>query len=187
MSVMRSTGSSRPRRVVVTLATAATIALLAGCENGSMTDLEAWVVEIKGRPGARIEELPPIQPYESKAYTVAAAVDPFEPFYREDRQDEQLASDGNGLRPDEDRNREELERYALDSLRMMGTLERDEEVWGVVRSPDQIIHRVQVGNYLGQNHGKIIGIFEDGIELAEIVPDGQGGWIERAASLALIE
>ena len=77
--------------------------------------------------------------------------------------------------------------FAITSVSMMGTLEREGSTWAIVRSPDSIIHRIGVGNYIGKNHGKIIGISEDRIELKEIVPDGQGGWSERDASLALLE
>ena len=70
---------------------------------------------------------------------------------------------------------------------MMGTLELNEELWGIVRSPDGTIHRVQVGNYVGRNHGKIVGISEESIDLNEIIQDGQGGWQERDAALALTQ
>ena len=70
---------------------------------------------------------------------------------------------------------------------MMGTLEKGDQFWAILRSPDSIIHRVQVGNYIGQNHGKITEITEDKIMLQEIVPNGSGGWEERDAELALAE
>ena len=70
---------------------------------------------------------------------------------------------------------------------MMGTLELNEELWGIVRSPDGTIHRVQVGNYVGRNHGKIVGISEESIDLNEIIQDGRGGWQERDAALALTQ
>lgn len=164
---------------------------LAGCGGGSLADLRSYVVEIKKRPGTRIEELPPIEPYIVYAYPctgTVGCVDPFEPFFQEPPSEpEQSQTAGSGITPDFDRNREELEGHTLDSLRMMGTLEKDEEVWGIIRSPDAIIHRVKVGNYMGKNYGKIINISEERIELTEIVPDGQGGWTERDAALALIE
>ena len=153
-----------------------------------MADLRAYKQEVLARPGKRPTELPPIEPYVVYTYQSKNAKDPFEPFYRETTGTvKQKQAGGNGIQPNLDRNREELESYALDSLRMMGTLQREEEVWGIVRSPDAVIHRIQVGNYIGHNHGKIIHISEDGIELVEIIPDGQGGWVEREASLALLE
>ena len=165
---------------------------LAGCGGGSMADLRSYVAEVKTRKGSRIEELPPIEPYVVYTYPCDGAiqcVDPFEPFYLEPPKppeaEGQVAS--SGISPDFDRNREELESYPLDGLRMMGTLAKDEQFWGIVRDPDAIIHRVQVGNYIGQNHGKITNITEDRIELLEIVPDGRGGWEERNAEIALAE
>ena len=164
---------------------------LAGCGGGSMADLRSYAEEVKKRPGTRIEELPPIEPYIVYSYPctgTVGCVDPFEPFFQEPpRTEGETTVSSSGISPDFDRNREELEAHALDALRMMGTLEKDEEIWGIIRSPDSIIHRVKVGNYMGKNHGKIIDISEERIELTEIVPDGQGGWTERDAALALIE
>ncbi len=166
---------------------------LAGCGGGSMADLRSYVAEIKTRPGTPIEELPPIQPYVVYTYPCDGAiqcVDPFEPFYLEPPRptdDGSMAVSDNGISPDFDRNREELESYPLDALRMMGTLEKGEQFWAILRDPDTIIHRVQVGNFIGQNNGKITGISEDRIELLEIIPDGRGGWEERNAELALAD
>ena len=129
----------------------------------------------------------PVEPYVIHTYSSAEAVDPFQPFFvapPEPAEDESQTAD-NGIQPDRNRNREELEAHPLDALRMMGTLEQEGETWGIVRAPDAVIHRVKVGNYLGKNHGKIVDISEETIALTEIVPDGQGGWVERDASLAL--
>jgi type IV pilus assembly protein PilP len=166
---------------------------LAGCGGGSMADLRSYVAEIKTRPGTPIEDLPPIQPYVVYTYPCDGAVecaDPFEPFYLEPPRPPDggdTAISDNGISPDFDRNREELESYPLDSLRMMGTLEKGEQFWAILRDPDAIIHRVEVGNFIGQNNGKITGISEDRLELLEIIPDGRGGWEERHAELALAE
>ena len=172
---------------------------LAGCGGGSMADLRSYVAEVKSRPGSPIEELPPIEPYVVYTYPCDGAiqcVDPFEPFYLEPPNPcptpdtpgcEGAVASNNGISPDFDRNREELESFPLDGLRMMGTLEKGDQFWAILRDPDSIIHRVQVGNYIGQNHGKITSITEDRIELLEIIPDGRGGWEERNAELALAE
>lgn len=186
----------RRRSAVRTLAASLLVSFaLSGCGGGSMSDLRSYVAEVKTRKGTRIEELPPIEPYVVYTYPCNGeiqCVDPFEPFFLEPpRPDDGGAGQDNtqtsGPKPDFDRNREELENYPLDGLRMMGTLEKEEQFWGIVRDPDAIIHRVQVGNYLGQNHGKIVAITEDKIQLLEIIPDGRGGWEERNAEIALAE
>jgi len=163
--------------------------VLSGCVERNMSDLQAYSKEVMARKGSRIDELPPVEPYEVYSYASEDGADPFEPFYKEEPPPAatSVATGGSGIRPNLDRNPEELENYSLDSLRMMGTLELNEELWGIVRSPDGTIHRVQVGNYVGRNHGKIVGISEESIDLNEIIQDGRGGWQERDAALALTQ
>ena len=82
-----------------------------------------------------------------------------------------ISPGANGIKPDTERRKEELEAYSLDTLRMVGTLTNAKGLWGLIKAKDGTIHRVQVGNHMGQNYGKIIRILEDKIELMEIVPD----------------
>ena len=183
--MIRTNITHQPLRLAMALL--ATL-LLAGCGENNLSDLQAYAKEILQRKGSRIAELPPVEPYEVYTYASAGEVDPFEPFFTEQKkkiEDKEIT--GNGLSPNFDRHKEELENFSLDSLRMLGTLELDAELWGIVRSPDGTIHRIQTGNFVGRNHGKIIAIYEDSIELNEIVEDGRGGWQERTAGLALIE
>ena len=70
---------------------------------------------------------------------------------------------------------------------MVGILEDKNILWGIIRDVQGVVHRVQVGNYLGRNFGKILNIQEDRIDLREIIKDSQGRWEEREATLALYE
>ena len=70
---------------------------------------------------------------------------------------------------------------------MVGTLSKGNELWGLVKANDGVIHRVQAGHYLGQNYGKITGVQEQQIDLEEWVATTTGKWREREASLALVE
>ena len=186
MSSRQDTGKAL-RNAARLLAASALLGLLSGCASDDMWDLEQYVAGILDRPGQRPAELPVVEPYVAYNYQSAELIDPFEPLFVEppEAPDEQVA--GSGITPDFNRNREELESHPLDALRMMGTLTQDEQTWGIVRSPDGVIHRIQTGNYLGRNHGKILNIGEEGIDLMEIVPDGGGGWMEREAAIALNE
>lgn len=157
---------------------------LAGC-NHSMADLRAYVQRVLARKSTKVEPLPEIKPYEVYTYQSAKAKDPFKPFYQQESEHKKQAQTNNGIHPDFNRNKEALEAFSLDSLRMVGTLEEDHHIWGIVQSPDGVIHRVQVGNYMGKNYGHIKSIQDDRINLVEIIPNGQGGWRERPASLAL--
>lgn len=175
------------RRAATAVCALLAAGLLSGCEERSKADLEAYVMEVLAREGGEVEPIPEIKPYEVYTYRSADGKDPFGAFDVEPPEQERQQASNNGLTPDFNRIREELETTTLDSLRMVGTLEQDEQRWAIVRSPDGVIHRVQVGNYLGRNHGRIQSIDESGIALLEIIADGLGGWQERTASLALVE
>lgn len=163
------------------------VAVLTGCGDANTRDLEQYVQQVTSQQPSRIEPLPEFKPYETFLYAAEDERSPFMPMDTA-RPDAQLAqAGGNGIQPDLQRPREPLEAVPLDSLRMMGTLEQFGESWGLVLMTDGTIHRVQPGNYLGHNHGKITRITENRIELTEIIPDGLGGWQERQASLALSE
>lgn len=187
---------SRPRRFALypVLLPAYLALFLSGCVSRDISDLENQVSEILARPGGRIEPLPEIQPYEAYAYQSADLErnSPFKLFYVLDIPeitDGVVVDDGltdEMRREVRERNREELEQFELDSLRMVGTLENETNDWAIVLDPSGVVHRVQQGNYMGRNIGKVINILEDRIELREIIQNTNGRWEEREAALALI-
>ena len=91
----------------------------------------------------------------------------------------------NGIRPNVTRRRELLETYPIDSLSMMGTLEKGGKIWAVIIDKDGAVHRVTKGNYVGLNHGKIKKITEEKLYIDEIVANPVGGWQERQSEMAL--
>ena len=149
---------------------------------GDMDDLDRYVNEVKARPGGRIDPLPEIAPYEVFTY-VADAEGWRSPFVPDTPQAAGPAA--GGASPDPDRTAEFLESFPLDTLRMVGTLDINETVYGLVQTSDGLIHRVVPGNYMGQNDGRITDITESEIVLVEIISDGIGGYIERDAAIGL--
>lgn len=168
------------RKTLALMLVTGTALLLGGCSR-SMSDLDAYIAEINARPGGRIEPLPEIRTYETFSYDRNDARSPFVPDVPA------AGGAGGGVRPDADRKREHLEGFPLDTLRMVGTLNLEGQLYGLVQTSDKLIYRVVVGNYLGQNDGRIISITDSAIQLLEIVPDGLGGYTERAASIGLGE
>jgi len=158
--------------------------VLTACAGESHGDLADYVNEVKARKAGRIPPLPEVKSYEAYQYNKTDLRDPFKAAVVEAVTD---SLTGAGLQPDVERNREPLEAFPLDSLRFVGHLEREGRVWAVVTAPDSLVYRVEEGNYMGQNFGRISLITESRIDLREIVPDGLGGWIERDASLMLEE
>jgi type IV pilus assembly protein PilP len=160
---------------------------LAGCANDDMSDLTQYIQSVKAKPKGTIQPLPEIKIVEPFIFNPEGLRDPFRPV---EIVAEEVGDDvpiGNGLRPDTSRRKEELETYSLDTLRMVGTLTMDNQLWALIKASDGTIHRVRKGNHLGRNYGEIIRILEDKIELMEIVPDRPGIWREQLASLALTE
>ena len=165
------------------------VALLSGCGEG-LSDLRQYVQSVRAKPPGRIEPIPEFQPYQNFEYTSHDLRDPFKlvDFRRPELDEEALADLGSGLRPDIDRVKEPLEDFPLDTLRLKGTIDDKQGVkWGLIFAPDNTIHRVIEGNYMGQNHGRIISVSDQTIELTEIVPDGLGNYIERSTAVTLIE
>jgi type IV pilus assembly protein PilP len=150
-----------------------------GC-SGGQSDLQKWIADTKKKPGGRIKPLPEVKPYETYVYQDANMRSPFQPAGPNANS---LAS----LRPSTRRNREFLEGFSLDTLKMVGTFKVGSSFYGLVQSKDGLVHKVQPGNYLGQNDGKVTEITGSKISLVEIIPDGLGGYIERPASLALTD
>ena len=153
-------------------------ALATGCGSG-MDDLLAYVDEIKARPGGRIEPLPQIKPYQTFNYEAANRRSPF--VQETGPATGQLA----GPRPDVSRPKEYLEGFPLDTLNMVGTLEREGRTYGLVQTSDGLVHRVLPGNFVGQNDGRVVSVSEAGIEVEELVPDGIGGFFKRSAAISL--
>ena len=172
-----------------------TTVLLTGCVSTDMSDLEGYIAEVNARPArTTIQPLPELIVPEMYAYQSAEAGkrDPFESFLKQ-RAEEAARPGGDdaktvALRQEiEGRNPEELEQFELDALRMVGTLNDNNQLWGIVLDKDGTVHRVRVGNYMGKNYGKILNIAEDKIELREIINTSNGGLEERPATLALTE
>ncbi len=177
----------RLRRAARAAAACLVAGSLAACSGNNTEDLRTYVEDVKSRQHPRVDPLPEFAPYETHLYQAQSDRDPFTPPVVSAPKSEVAQASGTGISPDFNRAREPLESEPLDSLRMVGTLERAGSSWALVRMSDSTIHRVKPGNYLGQNHGKIVGITESEVELNEIVPDGLGGWMERQAALALSE
>ena len=167
-------GGPRGAARVAALAGAALLAgVLAGCSSND-ADLNRFIQQVEASPGGRVEPLPEVEPYAAFTYTDQNLRSPFTPTVS-----------AGAVRPDNHRPREFLEQFSLDTLKMVGTLDLGGRQYGLVMASDGRVHRVMVGEHMGQNDGAITQITPSKIALTEIVPDGLGGYIQRPAALAL--
>jgi type IV pilus assembly protein PilP len=158
--------------------------LVTACSGDDMRDLDAFMAEKRARPGGVIEPIPTFKAYEAFAYAATTMRSPFDRPV-EVRQVARLNA-RSAVKPDPNRPREFLEQFTLDSLQMVGRLERGSGVWALIRDPNGGIHRVQPGDFLGRDHGKITDMGVGFVAVVEIVSDGTAeGWVERPRTLEL--
>ncbi|MCW9013822.1 MAG: pilus assembly protein PilP [Gammaproteobacteria bacterium] len=154
---------------------------VSGCSRDN-ADLYQFIETTKSKHLGSVQPLPTFEPYQNFTYSASELRDPFEPAFEAEVNEN---VDDSGLRPDSRRPKEPLETFPLDTLRMVGILVQNQQTWGLVKDPNNVVHRVQTGNYAGQNEGQIVAVSEKQIDIVEIIPDGIGGYIERNASLAI--
>jgi type IV pilus assembly protein PilP len=167
----------------VALLTLTAVGLLAGCGPSSHKDLQDWMAEQGKGVRGHLDPIPQIKPYEPFAYNDFDLPDPFKP-----RKIEPLKSDNaSKLAPDLNRRREPLEAYSLESLSMVGTLEKGRTLYALIKTPERDIYQVRQGNHMGQDFGVIVAISDTDIKLKELVQDGAGDWSERSSTLNLLQ
>jgi len=160
------------------------VSVLGGCSSDGLDDLREFVKTAHADRKPKIEPLPEIKPYEAYAYAAADLTNPFSPTNLKPQATQGIAG---GPRPDMNRRKEPLEDYPLDGLKMVGTLSRGKQSWGIIQTADGAVYRVQKGNHMGQNFGRIIRVTDEKIDLVELIQGALGEWLEREASLAIQE
>jgi type IV pilus assembly protein PilP len=157
--------------------------LLAGCGGETHQDLRAWMAEQGKGVRGHLDPIPEIKPYEPFVYNDFDLPDPFKP-----RKIEPLKGDAsNKLAPDLTRRKEALEAFPLESLSMVGTIEKGKTRYALVKTPQRDIYQVRQDNHMGQDFGVIVGITDADIKLKELVQDGSGDWSERSSTLNLLQ
>lgn len=169
-----------PRRLILLV-----LALsVAGCgsDGSRFADIDQFMRDVMQRPKRPVKPLPEFKPYEAYAYSAAGMRSPFEPPAppRPPRLEGQ-----EDVQPDPNRVKQFLEQFPVTDLDMVGTLQRDGDWYALIRDGEGGVHRVTSGDYMGTDHGEILSISENAIELDEIVPDGTGGWIKRSRTVQL--
>ncbi len=163
------------------------ILLLSGCGSGEHEDIKQWMAESSRDLRGRAPPLPELKPFPIVSYEGMQGSDPFS-----DTRLEPEKKEGSGVNmPDFNRPKEQLESYPLESLSYVGIVSKGKSKsrHGLILA-DGVVFPVGVGNYLGQNYGRIIAITDNEIILKEILQDPSGQtaeWVEREATLLLQE
>jgi type IV pilus assembly protein PilP len=177
---MKKFAALNPSRLLHVLFMLGMTLVVSGCTRGT-SDLRDWIAQEKAKKGAPITPLPVIKTFETFKYDDQDRRDPFSPSLAES----EPSSANSGPRPDANRAKEPLEMFSLDSLKMVGTVGSGAGTEVLIKDPGGVIHRIRKGEYMGQNYGHVVAISDDHIDLVELVSNGNGGWMERPASIAL--
>ncbi|MCW8444287.1 pilus assembly protein PilP [Fluoribacter gormanii] len=151
--------------------------LLAACSS-SNDDLVRYIHEVKFRKTRDIEPIPSFTPLPTfKFPDNSNRRNPFKPMAQK-----KTEVDANA--PDKNRPKEPLEAYPLDALKFVGTLTQGNEIWALIKLPDKNITHVRIGNYMGQNYGRIVSIKNSSIQLIETTQTS-GKWEKHTTTLEL--
>ena len=167
------------------LAVASLVMLATGCAD-EQDELQQWMEQQKREVKPSVLPLNAPKKFNPQPYASMDGVEPFSTqkltvaLKQEARQPNSLVS------AEINRRKEPLEAYPLDSMSMVGSVMKQGRQYAFMRV-DNLLHNVKVGDYLGQNYGKITKISETDVSLREIVQDAAGEWIERTSAIQLQE
>ncbi len=165
------------------LGLAAVVALLAGCD-ADRTELQSWMDETRRTTPPITEKIAEPKKFEPFVYQAAGETDPFSLAKMRVAGTTVAGRASNGLQPDSGRRREPLEAYPLDNLKLVGNLRRGSTNVALLQA-DTSVFQVRVGNYVGQNFGRVLRISESEVAIRETVQDAAGDWVERDTALQL--
>ncbi|MEW6098859.1 MAG: pilus assembly protein PilP [Pseudomonadota bacterium] len=158
---------------------------LAGC-GSDIDELQAWMEQQKREVRPSVKPLDPPKKFDPQPYVAAGNVDPFSTQKLTVALKQEARQPNSLLAAEINRRKEPLEAYPLDSMSMVGSLQKQGRQYALLKV-DNLLYQVKVGDYVGQNYGRVTKITETEITLREIVQDAAGEWIERMTSLQLQE
>ncbi len=165
----------------------AAVLMLSGCFGSKDAELQQWMVEQKGNTPARVAPIAAPKKFIPQAYTQQAAMEPFnnQKLLQALRKDSsQSVANLALISPELARRKEALESFPLDTVSMVGILNKKNTLVALLRV-DKLLYQAKVGNYVGQNYGRITKISDNEIAIREIAQDAAGEWIERKVNLQL--
>jgi type IV pilus assembly protein PilP len=164
--------------------------VLSACGTSDQEEVQKWMAEQRAVTKPQVTPIPEPKKFTPQVYTQEASVEPFsnQKLTQALKRDSQQAGTASAalLAPELARRKEPLESYPLDSMAMVGSLQKQGQPVALIRV-DKLLYQVKSGNYLGQNYGRITKVAETEVVLRELVQDAAGEWIERTATLQLQE
>ena len=169
---------------LIALALAGT-GLLAAC-SAEHDELREWMEQQRREAKPSVKPLQAPKKFDPEPYGVTQGVEPFSTQKLSVALKQEARQPNSLLAAELNRRKEPLEAYPLDSMSMVGSVNKEGRPFALLRV-DNLLYQVKVGDHLGQNYGLITKIAETEIVLRELVMDASGEMIERPATLQLQE
>ena len=176
--------SAKPPQLNLVVAVMLALSVVA-C-SGEQEELQQWMDQQKREVKPNIEPLSAPKKFVPQAYLAVTGVEPFSTQKLTVALKQEARQPNSLLAAEINRRKEPLEAYPLDSMTMVGSVVKQGHPYALLRV-DSLLYQVKIGDYLGQNYGKITKINETDVSLREIVQDAAGEWTERVGSLQLQE
>lgn len=175
-----------PMRII--LLCLASVLLLTGCGDNGITELKAWMEQVKTKAVPRVTPISEPKVFIPASYAGRNQIDPFDPAKLLAVFARMAAANDNGKKPDFERPKEALEGFQLDTMKMVGTVSVKNVRIALIQV-GKITYKATVGSWIGQNFGKVTNITDSQVNIIETVQDsaGKGDWIDRKATLELQE
>jgi type IV pilus assembly protein PilP len=162
---------------------------LVGCTGSSQDELRQWLVDERNQSKPKVTPIPPPKQFKPEAYPNSGETEPFSNQKLTQalkRDSAQVASNAGLVAPELARRKEPLESFPIDTMAIVGSIVKAGQPVALIKV-DGLLYQVKLGNYLGQNYGRVVKITETEVALREVVQDAVGEWIERTATLQLQE
>lgn len=166
--------------------TALILVTLSGCGDGGVQEVQEWMDDVKRQTPVSVAKLSEPKTFTPFTYSGKDEPDPYSPSKLAIALAKLHANSASAIKPDLERRREPLENFPLDSIKMVGTLQKPGLSYALLQV-DKSVFQVKTGNHIGQNFGRVTKITDTEVELLEIVRDAAGEWTERTAKLELQE
>jgi type IV pilus assembly protein PilP len=163
----------------------AALTLLAGCGDREHGDVQEWMRESSKDLRGHVPDLPSIKPLDIKPFEPGDLISPFSSG--------KVVSGGIGVSgpsariggpPPVNPDAYPMTKAPLESIRFIGTIIVDKEARALVQMEREPVRQVRVGDFLGQNNGRIVEIEPSSAKssgqliLKERLLD-KGVWIDR--------
>jgi type IV pilus assembly protein PilP len=162
------------------------LSCLAGCGDGGLQDVKQWMAEVKSQAKVTIPKLSAPKKFTPFTYSEKDVVDPFNPVKLTVAFAKLQSNTPSAFKPDTERRREPLESYPLDSVVMVGTVNKGGIAYAILQV-DKAVFEAKMGNYVGQNFGMITVVTDTEVDITERVQDASDEWVERKTTLELQE